>query len=323
MRKSIISIIMILVILVTGCSTTTATTATATTATAPKTATETKKYKIPFFSEYAPVEYREYYKMGDFDLGQKANKEENDKVNKMCQDIVVYFNENYQANWKYNPIDCYITNVTEQMEKYDNGIGAMYVDREKKIFMDDSFVNAENKIQRDYVLSHELIHYLFESNNGHDFFLEKEGKKCGGYLEEAIVDMLSVRYTKHIHPDVSKEDLKSAYKYIRMFTDVLELSMPNYLTYFFKNDMEGLRREFNQLAEQHAYIKGDAFEKWIYLIDATYVCYVKGEVEYASTTCGYEISLLAVMTPKEKCDEFLTRVRNERSFDDEIEKYMY
>ena len=285
--------------------------------------TKVQKAELPIFSEQQEVYYEKYtYAVWDTKGRKRVTNENQEYVNSICYNVNAFLNKKYNANWNAPSIDCYLANVTNYFAKITEEfrLGALYYNGD--IYIDEIFYNSATDIQREYVISHELIHYLFDANTGkeREFCLTKNGGRVGIYLEEAIVDQLAINFIKNEYPKITKEEVTSGYKYIRMYVNALELGIPDFYSYFFKGDMNGMEKDFKKHAEEHVKCIGNSFEKWMKLLDMT----LFSENEQELSEClSIVLSFTAAITPKSEAQEFLTRVRDLVNIGDNSTELMY
>ena len=277
---------------------------------------DTKHY-APIFSEEKEITYFEYNKVETFQKGEKLSETNQVRVNDLCNNLCSYLNNKYNACWKSEPIVAY----SDSLNYLDNATGVHYEAffKDDYIVIGDALMKSHDFIQVQYVLSHELLHYLYELNcPNHKWRLEKDGKLCGIYFEEAVVDMLAREFTISMYPEAKENNFKSGYKFIRFYAEELRVAMPNYLDYFFRDDLNGLKTEMNTLAKN--YVSGNSeefFTKFLYILDMTQIKSKKGKYSEIYPFESAELSFLAYITPKERMEEFIAAGETDNIFVDE------
>jgi len=163
---------------------------------------------------------------------QKLDNIFQNSINTLCKDVLEFLNTEFDLNWKTLPIEAYFSNVQSSISG-SLVYGACYYNG--KIYIDELLVNEGiDSIRLNYVVAHELLHYLYDINSRvTKFAIQKEDLYVGGFLEEAFVDSLARRYIIAKYPNLSTNDITSGYKYIRLNIDLLELAIPDIFQYFF------------------------------------------------------------------------------------------
>ena len=263
---------------------------------------EGKKHSIDYFSYdeavyYVPVSATVEIK----EFPNPMDDETQERVNEIGRGICNYFNETYNANWRYEEIKAYDLKLTKLNKISSITYGALY--SQGAIVLDTKALEQLNDLQLDYVIAHELTHYLYDLNcKAGNWRLEKNGTYCGFYFEEATVDMLAKEFTVSRHPEeVSEETFETGYKFIRMYAESLKVAIPDYPRFFFVDDIAGLEKEFNAISKQ--YVKGDSknfFKKYLSLIDATLEA---NDSQRLSKLASVELKFLYCITPAEKKEE--------------------
>lgn len=228
-------------------------------------------------------------------------------VNLLLDDLCQFMNEEYDANWDYEPILVYVSDVTNNIDSDILKYGACYY--QGKIYIDLSLGN-ELEGQLRYIVAHELLHYLYDINtNNYVFALENnQAKGCyvGAYLNEAFIDALARKYMLKNDPDIEQDLLTSGYKYTRLLVDLMELSIPDLFMYFINNDIAGLQAEIDRCSREKLVCKDSPFIIWISFLD---------EIIVNRDTLDDSLSLLltytAYLTPKEKFEDFKNRGEEE------------
>lgn len=261
---------------------------------------EVEKQNIPYFSDSETARYLEdNFTKVEFAEEISVNAEMQGKLNQLLENLTNFLNNEYSASWKHGDVSMYEVDMTSIASTVLN-YGAMYQD--EKLYIDKKFFEKENFFEDQqiyYVISHELIHYLFAyNNNSTRFMLFKDGKACGLYLEEAFVDELARRYA--ISKGFDSDNLKSSYKYSRCAIDLLSISNTQIFSYFFKADISGLQKYLNDSIEKRIECVGDPFEKMLTLLDC---CIINPNEKSVSVLFTFTIA----MTPKEQYNEFNNR----------------
>ena len=256
---------------------------------------------------YQP-QYLAYYD-ANMQWTQNAKKVEDKvqaEVNEIAEDLCNFLNNDLDADWKVEPIEAYATNVTKAFEQQTTTItyGACYY--EYKIFVDEAFLAKGLDNQAQYIIAHELIHYLYHLNNGDETFaIYEQERYCGWYLNEAVVDALARRYIVNRHPEMKEENDESSYHLIRLFVDLLQIEIPVF-QYFFRSDIEGLKEAVDKHVEQYVICEGSPFEKMVSMMNE--ITTVK---ELQSDRASAIMPLLAVTTSSKHADEFLNKSKEE------------
>ena len=271
--------------------------------------TATKKY-IPYFSE--DCSSLEFYKeFAEFPKNVEeigvADAELQAQVDKLLEELVNFLNEEYSANWKYSNICMKIADMEKVSSEVNNSLQYRAMYNDGAIWVQESFVagDLQSNHQAYYVIAHEMLHYLYRYNGGEMFCLKKEVNDkvyvCGAALEEAIVDELARRFA--ISKGFDSSEISSAYKYVRNAIDILSITEPDVFQYFFRDDIEGFREEFNLKVEECIKVDGDQFEKFCHLMNSIVL-------NPNEKNKSYMFSLLIVITPKEYYEEVNKKQKN-------------
>ena len=276
------------------------------------------KKTVFYFSDdsYSP-RYIKYYE-ADYEWTKSAkkwNEEDTKVIRDLYSDVCNFLNTEYQANLpgglKFN---VYSSSVTDEIAKQTSDFSCGALCYNGNIYVDENFVKEELDDQTTYILVHEIIHLLRNPYSYNVFSLKLKSEVCGEYLEEAVIDSLARRYMLSKNPALDVTILNSAYKYIRLCVDLLQIDVPDLFKYFFENDIEGLQKKVDKLAQKYLICNGSAFEKYSSMIDEMQL-YKETLIEDRMSAV---MSFIAVITPKEQYEAFA-----ERAAENNIDASMY
>ena len=261
------------------------------------------------------------YREADMKWTKTAEKVENQiqtEINQIAEDLCDFLNNDFEAEWKVEPIETYAANITEILQQQTTTLtyGACYY--EEKIFVDKAFLQNGLDNQAQYMIVHELIHYLYYLNSGSKVFaIYEQGMYCGKYLDEAIVDALAKKYMLARHPEMEQKSDKSHYTLIRLFVDLQQLEIPVF-QYFFRNDIQGMKEAVDEHVEKYVLCEESPFEKMISMMDEI-VMFQELQSDRASAI----MTLLALTTSSEHAEMFVNKAEKAGINAEEFVPYMY
>lgn len=195
-----------------------------------------------------------------------------DKVQTMGEKIVNYINNSYNMNWAYEYVPLRLYDFSNTQFKNYN---AYYSEKDYILYLNSNYQFDSYGI--DYIIAHELIHYIRHLNIGTTDFQYENTNGLGRYMMEALTDLLTI--------DVygGTEDVEtffinnSAYCYQVTTMKILSLAIPKIMEYYLQDDIETLEKEFNALSEKYIEFSNIAVENhfvnYLDVIDASYVSY--------------------------------------------------
>lgn len=209
----------------------------------------------------------------DFEVGSTdIDKEIFDRIQVIGENLVKYINKTYDMNWAYEyvPVKMYdFTNT--KFAKYN----AYYSEPDYAIYLNSNFSFEISGI--DYILAHELIHYIRHLNIGTTNFHYKNTDVLGYYTMEALTELIVIDAFGGTE-EVEKFFVNnSAYCYQVTTMKILRMSIPNLIKYYLNNDMSSFEKDFNKLSKKYVDFSGtdvkNHFINYLDIVDASYVAY--------------------------------------------------
>lgn len=165
----------------------------------------------------------------------------------ICDDVCTYVYQTYGIEiYMDTHIPIYVCNLEGYLGI--NGIAGLYDDHIDCIYIDEKLY----QLDRTYyyrLLAHECCHMLQAHNapnsRGVECLIEKDNKFLGYLLSEGICEKLSCDVTKW-KSNTYVADI-SGYIDETYFVEMLEVSVPNLVKYFFSFDVEALEKDVNTL----------------------------------------------------------------------------
>ena len=200
------------------------------------------------------------------EIAEEASKELSEEVNSLGREIADFLNQKYDLNWEYTEIPVFTFSG-------NNEYGGFYFTQLKRMYIntDSCFGKLEDGLSTKlkWVISHELIHAITDSNRGTPFFykLISPDEAEGVYLHEAITELLTEQFweTKGINSKAAyPEGGTSGYVVIVYFLKATEVSFEGTIKDLLNDNMSEVE---NRMETQ----VGDnlAFDRWLCLSDIT------------------------------------------------------
>lgn len=200
------------------------------------------------------------------------NSELGKRIHELGTDIVTYINEVYGTRWVYEyvVIGMYDFSNTE-FSKYN----AYYSTEDYVLYLNSDYQYDASGIN--YIVTHELIHYIRQLNIGTADFQYDNTNGLGNFMMEALTDLLTIELFNETE-DVQKFFINnSSYCYSVVSMQILQLSIPSLMKYYLENDMDSLEKEFNELSNKYVDYTGttvdNPFINYLDIIDASQVAY--------------------------------------------------
>ena len=226
--------------------------------------------------------------------GEEADRNITKRVDDIAQDVVLFINETYDLNWKYNTPSVKISDELPEyvLGNFSNGV----------IFL-------RNEPVRTDIIVHELIHFLTETNtNSGYFFVETdiEGYVYGGYIHEAITEYITEEYMASRY-EVNKMFLREEFDYWAIVTclESIEIASPGFVRAFLHGGTEEARNMMDSIAKE--YVKNPSkvfFDLWLSLIDDIQVKLTE-EGKYPIDSFLASVELVKLICPEEKQEKEL------------------
>lgn len=194
-------------------------------------------------------------------------------VNSLGTEIVSYINATYSMNWVYEDVVIKIYDFSGTDFEFYN---AYYSTNDYILYLNSNYKCESSGF--DYIIAHELIHYIRHLNIGTANFQYEDTKGLGNYMMEALTDLLTIE----MYGNTEKVDTffmnNSGYCYQIVSMKVLKLAIPKLMYYYLENDMKSLENEFNLLASKYVDFEGtdveNPFINYLDVLDACYGSYI-------------------------------------------------
>ena len=202
------------------------------------------------------------------------------EVNSLGTEIVSYINATYGMKWAYDDVVIKTYDFSGTDFEFYN---AYYSTTDYVLYLNSNYKFESSGL--DYIIAHELIHYIRHLNVGTADFLYEDTNGLGNYMMEALTDLLTIE----MYGNTDKVDTffmnNSSYCYQVVSMKVLKLAIPKLMYYYLENDMKSLENEFNLLSSKYVdFEENDVENPFINYLDVLDACYGSYRAMYNAYT---------------------------------------